>query len=184
MLNVAGVAIDDVLVVEEPLGRWRRTLSQSTRFGQIQACQMDPRPSLFEPLEQFDAPPADAGPPAGPVRSARHAPESAPPRADSRGSPLLRRDSPASDAGRISRAGSRRFLAAPPREHAAFRSASGESGRSPRTRAIARDSRAAFVPRRTAIVESTRRRRGSRRIRRQGPGSGRRGRPPGIDPGQ
>ncbi len=53
----AGIAVDDVLVVEEPLGRWRRALSQSTRFGKIQACHMDPRPSPFEPFEQFAIPP-------------------------------------------------------------------------------------------------------------------------------
>ena len=55
-LNVACVARDDVLIVEEPLGGWRHTLSQSTLFGEIQASLMDPLTSLFEPLEQARVP--------------------------------------------------------------------------------------------------------------------------------
>jgi len=56
-LNVAGVALDDVLIVEEPLGGWRHTLFQSTRFGEIRANLMDRLTGQFEPLEQFGVPP-------------------------------------------------------------------------------------------------------------------------------
>src|SRR5208337_549290 len=55
-LNVAGIALDDVLIVEKPLGGWRYTLFQSTRFGEIRANLMDPVTGLFEPLDQFGAP--------------------------------------------------------------------------------------------------------------------------------
>ena len=36
-LNVAYVALNDVLIVEEPLGGWRHALSQPARFGKIQS---------------------------------------------------------------------------------------------------------------------------------------------------
>jgi len=52
-----GRALDDVLIVEEPLGGWRHTLFQSTRFGEIRANLMDRLTGQFEPLEQFGVPP-------------------------------------------------------------------------------------------------------------------------------
>ena len=48
-LNVTGVALDDLLIIEDPLGGRRRTLFQSTRFGEIRAYLMDPLMGVFDP---------------------------------------------------------------------------------------------------------------------------------------
>jgi len=51
-----GVALDDVLIIEDPFGGRRRTLFRSTYFGEIRATLMDPLTGVFDPLEQFIIP--------------------------------------------------------------------------------------------------------------------------------
>ena len=49
--NLSGVALDDVFIVEEPLGGRRHALFQAIRYGEIQACFVDPPAAPFDPFE-------------------------------------------------------------------------------------------------------------------------------------
>ena len=51
--DIAGVPLQDVLVIQDPIGSRRGFLFQAARRGEIRADLTDPLTGLFETLEQF-----------------------------------------------------------------------------------------------------------------------------------